>query len=59
MPQDFQNTRYEYTTREMPTTHTVFHSSTDTEMEAQGWSRAWADVTTEGTFIVYRRNRQA
>lgn len=54
----FQNARYEYTTREVPTDHVdMVSSAMDREMAAEGWMRAWAEIVTEGTFIVYRRER--
>lgn len=58
MNRPFQNSRYEYVTREIPTEiPRVISSETDREMGSQGWRRAWADISTEGTFIVYRRER--
>jgi hypothetical protein len=53
----FQNSRYEYTTREVPTTNEVISGESDRVMQSQGWRRCWADVTIEGTFVVYRRAR--
>lgn len=57
-------TRYEYTTRLVPFTHESANSlpltgkyPADAEMEKQGWYRAWAEHTDNGSFIVYRRLR--
>ncbi len=52
---------YEYTTRTVPYEGSLVLSSsfsTDKDLEEQGWRRVWADVTTEGTFLVYRRIRK-
>ena len=53
---DHHNTRYEYTTRERPYPEAVSTSS-DAEMEQEGWTRVWSDVCLEGVFVVYRRTR--
>ena len=53
----FINLRYEYTTRECPT-DTCFHPEFEAEMLAKGWQRAWADITIDGAFVVYRRQRK-
>jgi hypothetical protein len=48
--------RYEYVTREVSTSpETTFND--DPGLVAAGFSRVWADITTGGTFIVYRRER--
>jgi hypothetical protein len=51
------NTRYEYTTRELPGTTDVISAESDAEMNRVGWRRVWADVTLDGAFVVYRRER--
>jgi hypothetical protein len=53
-----RNSRYEYTTREWPSAPDVLSSSSDKEISQNGWRRVWADVTLEGTFVVYRRERR-
>ncbi len=57
----FINSRYEYSTREIPFSIEAcsFRSEHELAMAIQGWTRAWADVTAEGIFIVYRRSRAA
>jgi hypothetical protein len=51
-----KNQKYEYITRLVETDISkVAHSSFDEDLESEGWKRAWADITTETTFIVYRR----
>lgn len=55
---EFQNSRYEYTTREFATVSISGDPAIEAEMERQGWQRAWADITMEGTFAVYRRVRR-
>jgi len=32
-------------------------SQSDSDMEANGWMRVWASVTTEGVFAVYTKRR--
>lgn len=54
----FENPRYEYTTRECPTIPGQITPDFEASLEAVGWHRAWADITVEGTFIVYRRLRK-
>jgi hypothetical protein len=54
---NFQNRAYEYTTRELPYSPEACFSGADAEMNRQGWERAWADVTMDGVFVVYRRMR--
>jgi hypothetical protein len=53
----FQHPRYEYMTREFPTKIGEVTPEFEAELEAKGWRRAWADIGTEGTFVVYRRKR--
>jgi hypothetical protein len=55
MEQKFENTLYEYTTREFSTDVKSFRPAFETEMLKEGWERVWADITREGTFAVYRR----
>lgn len=51
------NRRYEYLTREYP--YSVDRAWDDpTELMDAGWRRAWADLTLEGIFVVYRRERK-
>jgi hypothetical protein len=53
----FENPEIEYTTRQMPYSTEACSASFDSEMNAEGWRRVWADVTLEGVFAVYRRPR--
>lgn len=46
---------YIYTTRVYRTKAGTLRFPEEVELEQQGWSRAWADVTTATTFVVYRR----
>lgn len=48
---------YEYTTYQTtyPTEAIDVGREYDEVFRAQGWIRVWADVTTQGTFVVYRR----
>jgi hypothetical protein len=52
------NERYEYTTREYPYTSGSLGPD-EPELTAGGWRRAWADITQDGIFVVYRRERAA
>lgn len=54
MPAPFQP-RYEYVTQEVSTEVSPFEDSPG--LVAAGFVRVWADITSEGTFIVYRRER--
>jgi len=57
---EFRNSRYEYTTREVNTDpRDVSAKDVDDAMSEFGWHRVWANVTREGTFIVYRRERKS
>jgi hypothetical protein len=48
--------RYEYQTRFVEGSRIEVLSTTfDETVRKIGWVRVWADVTTEGAFIVYRR----
>jgi hypothetical protein len=51
-------TRYEYTTRLLPTSNMVLFGGSDHDMNKQGWERAWVDHWEGSSFIVYRRLRQ-
>lgn len=51
---DFQNQRYEYCSTEHPT---VIGDMIDPNDPGAPWVRVWADITMEGTFVVYRRER--
>lgn len=56
------NSRYEYTFSFViygPTGSTTTHDADDSMFERDGWHRVWADVTAEGCFVVYRRERMA
>jgi hypothetical protein len=53
---DHFNTRYEYTTREFSSN--VFTPDWEADMEREGWRRVWGDITMDGTFAVYRRERR-
>lgn len=53
----FRSGSYEYQTREVPYSTDALSLSFDEDMHEDGWTRAWADVTLEGIFIVYRRER--
>lgn len=53
--EEFKNSRYEYITREFETDIDNYHPSFEKSLEDEGWRRAWADITMEGTFVVYRR----
>jgi hypothetical protein len=52
------NTRYEYETREVPFNTDTVSAEFDKMWTALGWRRAWADVSVEGVFIVYRREKK-
>ena len=57
---EFRNSRYEYTTREVNTDpRDMSAKDVDDAMFEFGWHRVWANVTQEGTFIVYRRERKS
>jgi hypothetical protein len=56
-PVMFTNSRFEYTTREEPYSHEAVSVDFDVEYHHQGWRRVWADVSLDGVFIVYRRER--
>jgi hypothetical protein len=53
----FQNEQYEYITREVPFSTEVLGSNFDCEYNQWNWKRVWADITVNGCFIVYRRER--
>jgi hypothetical protein len=55
---EFQNTRYEYKIRETPHNREILSTDFDAEFMRQGWTRVWADITLEGCFFVYRRERR-
>lgn len=46
---------YEFATRFVVGVHPS--TEIDAPYAAGGWTRVWADITTDGTFIVYRRER--
>jgi hypothetical protein len=55
---EHRNERYEYTTRETATTtYMEPMRSMDDLLEPDGWQPVWREVTIEGTFTVYRRER--
>jgi len=58
-PAPFTNPRYEYTTREFPTEIEALTPDFGAVMKAEGWHQVWADVTVEGTFATFRRERKA
>ena len=50
------NSRYEYSIREYPTiVGQLAPPDEEVLLEKDGWRRAWADITMEGTFVVFRR----
>lgn len=51
----FISNRYEYARRE--TSHELGFEM-DRRMSVAGWTRVWADLTPEGSLIVYRRTRR-
>ena len=53
----FVNPRYEYMTQQHPTSDRPWMHVEDSVLAKAGWQRVWADVTTEGTMVVYRRER--
>ena len=55
MVNDFVNARYEYTTRECASD--AIEPPFEAQMAQEGWRRCWADITMEGMFVVYRRDR--
>lgn len=50
--------RFEYSTREMPPGPEAVSSAAHADMEQAGWHRVWSDITVEGSYHVYRRQRQ-
>jgi hypothetical protein len=55
LKEPFRNERYQYTTRQC--SGGAIQPPEEAEMERQGWRRVWSDITMEGTFSVYRRER--
>jgi hypothetical protein len=55
---DFVHGRYEYGTDVMPTiTGSLAHMNNPKFPSVDGWQVAWADITVEGTFVVYRKKK--
>ena len=48
-------TQYEYTTRLYQTVPGRLDQPEEAQLAREGWQRAWADVTMQTTFVVYRR----
>jgi hypothetical protein len=53
-----RNIMYEYRTEERPFSSENVASTSDAEWKANGWHRVWADITLEGLFLVFRRERR-
>lgn len=54
---EVQNARWEYVSKLMPFEPDAISKAADKDLEAIGYSRVWADITAEGVFAVYRRER--
>jgi hypothetical protein len=49
--------RYEYMTLQCDTEIGRMHHPDETTLVQLGWQHAWADITSEGVFYVFRRER--
>lgn len=49
--------RYEYMSIQTPTEIGRFHHPDEVKLKELGWAHTWSDVTSEGTFYVFRRER--